>query len=138
MLNSYKFDSREYPLELQEPEMESQKAPQVPGRMQPKPAPFPFAIAEPTGDTLSISKPSRYQVTLKRETRATRSVMYLWTGDVPTDGQGFRVLGTGKEGTLHIPPDLAKNLPNVMRLRLAAMNANGKVYLLDRVFRLTR
>jgi hypothetical protein len=138
MLNSYKFDSREYPLELQEPEMESQKAPQVPGRMQPKPAPFPFAIAEPTGDTLSISKPSRYQVTLKRETRATRSVMYLWTGDVPTDGQGFRVLGTGKEGTLHIPPDLAKNLPNVMSLRLAAMNANGKVYLLDRVFRLTQ
>lgn len=138
MLNSYKFDSREDPLELQEPEMESQKAPVQTSRLQKKPPPFPFAITEPSGDVLSISKPSPYNVELKRETRATRSVMYLWTGDVPTDGQGFRVLGTGPQGTLHIPPDLATNLPNVMSLRLAAMNANGKVYLLDRVFRLTR
>ena len=137
MLNSYKFDSREYPLELQEPEQESVKAAPGPRTMQ-KPAPFPFAINEPSADSLSISKPSRYAVQLKRETRATRSVMYLWTGEVPTDGQGFRVLGTGKEGTLKIPRGLATNLPNVMSFRLAAMNANGKVYLLDRVFRLTQ
>jgi hypothetical protein len=122
MLNSYKFDSREYPLQLQEPEQTPQK--------------MPFDIAQPDGTSLSASKAVSYAIKQKRETRATRSMMFLWTGDVPTDGQGFRVLATGREGTFQVPQGLAKTLPNVMSLRVAAMNANGKVYLLDRVFKL--
>ena len=122
MLNSYKFDSRDYPLELQEPEQTVQK--------------IPFDIVEPSGTSLSASAPSKYLIKQKRDTRATRSMMYLWTADVPTDGQGFRVLATGREGTFQIPSGLAKTLPNVMSLRVAGMNANGKVYLLDRVLKL--
>ena len=40
-------------------------------------------------------------------------MMYLWTGEVVADGQGFRVLGTGKEGTLKMPAGIAKNFPAV-------------------------
>jgi hypothetical protein len=122
MLNSYKFDSREYPLELQIPEVTPQKT--------------PFDIAEPAGTSLSASQPAKYAVKLKRATRATRSVMYLWTAEVPTQGRGFRVVGTGPEGTWNIPTGLAKDLPAVMSVRLAGLNANGKVYLIDRVFKL--
>ncbi len=122
MLNSYKFDSREYPLELQVPEVTPQKT--------------PFDIAEPAGTSLSASQPAKYAVKLKRATRATRSVMYLWTAEVPTQGRGFRVVGTGPEGTWNIPTGLAKDLPAVMSVRLAGLNANGKVYLIDRVFKL--
>ena len=124
MLNSYKFDSREEPLQLQEPEQTLQKV--------------PFDIASPTGTELTIAKPTPFAVKLKRETRATRSMMYLWTGDVVTDGQGARVLGTGKEGTLTVPANIVKAVPNVLSLRVAAMNANGKVYLLDKVMKLNR
>jgi hypothetical protein len=123
MLRSYKFDSREYPLQLQEPETDVKKT--------------PFSIVEPAGDRISISKPTRYSAKLTRETRATRSMMFLWTGEAPTDGQGARVLGTGREGELHIPPGIAKTLPNVLSLRLVGMNANGKIYVVDKVYTLT-
>lgn len=122
MLNSYKFDSREYPLQLQEPE---QAAPKI-----------PFDVSEPSGATISASQPVKFSIRMKKETRATRSMMYLWTGDVPTEGRGFRVLATGREGTLEIPSGLKTSLPNVMSLRIAGMNANGKVYLVDKVFKL--
>lgn len=122
MLNSYKFDSREYPLQLQEPEQSPQKV--------------PFDIAEPDGTSLSVSKPVKFAIKQKRDTRATRSMMFLWTGDVPAGGQGFRVLATGREGAFQIPPGIAKTLPDVMSLRVAGINANGKVYLLDRIFKL--
>jgi len=98
----------------------------------------PFEIAEPKGDTLSLASPAPYAAKLKRETRATRSVMYLWTGEVATDGQGYRVLGTGTKGTLKIPPEIARHFPAVLQLRVAAMNANGKVYMADKIVQLTQ
>ncbi len=122
MLTSYRFDSREYPLQLQEPEQNLQK--------------IPVEVVEPAGPSMEVSKPIRFAAKLKRDTRATRSMMYLWTGEVPSERRGFRVLGTGREGTFQIPAGLARNLPNVLSLRLAAMNANGKVYLLDKVYKL--
>lgn len=123
MLNRYRFDSRDIPLQLQEPE-QTVKA-------------LPFDIVEPSETQISASNPPKFAVKLKRETRATRRMIYLWTGDVPTDGLGYRVLATGASGTLRIPPDMVKNLPNTMSLRVAAMNALGKIYLSDRVFKLT-
>jgi hypothetical protein len=123
MLRSYKFDSREYPLQLQEPETDVKKT--------------PFTIAEPAGDSISASKPARYAAKLTRETRATRSMMFLWTGEIPSGGQGARVLGTGREGELRIPPAIAKPLPNVLSMRLVGMNANGKIYIIDKVYTLT-
>ena len=67
-----------------------------------------------------------------------RSVMWLWTGEVATEGQGYRVLGTGPKGTFQIPPDIAKRFPAVLHLRLNAMNANGKVYAVDKIVQLTQ
>jgi hypothetical protein len=122
MLSRYRFDSRQIPIQLQEPE-QAVKA-------------IPFDIVEPGEGQISISAPSTFAVKLKRETRATRRMMYLWTGDVPTDGLGYRVLATGPSGTLRIPRDMVKNLPATLSLRVTAMNALGKVYISDRVFKL--
>jgi hypothetical protein len=122
MLRSYRFESRTAP--VQEIEM--------------NPARVPFEIVEPAGDELSLSKPPQYAVKIKRETRATRSMMYLWTGEVVADGQGFRVLATGNGTTRKIPGGMVRNLPAVLSLRLYGMNANGKVYAADRVYRLVK
>ena len=116
MNRSYKFDSRDPPLALQEIESNSPKV--------------PFAIEQPTGD-LSVSKPATYSAKITKETRATRSMMWLWTGEVAADGQGYRVLATGQKASQPAPADLARNFPAVMHLRLYGMNANGKVYELD-------
>lgn len=124
MLGSYKFDSREEPLQLQEPEAAVAK--------------IPFDIAKPIEAELKPGKEYPFAAKLKKETRATRSMMYLWTGEVVTDMQGPRVLGTGREGTFKVPEELLRTSPNALSLRLAGMNANGKIYLLDKVYKLTR
>jgi uncharacterized protein DUF5060/uncharacterized protein DUF4038 len=123
MLKSYKFVSREVPL-VQEIETSAQKV--------------PFTIVEPAGNALEAGKPVRFAVKLTRETRATRSMMYLWTAEVSVDGRGFRVIGTGAPGTFVIPPSVAKNFPAVLAIHLTALNANGKAYAADRVYELTK
>jgi hypothetical protein len=122
MLKSVKFDSRDVP--VQELEMNPQKV--------------PYAIVEPTGDTLAAGKPIRFAVKMTRETRATRSMMYLWTGEVAADGRGFRVLGTGAPGSFVIPPSIATDFPAVLLIHLTALNANGKAYAADKVYQLTK
>jgi hypothetical protein len=121
MNKSYKFESRE--IVLQELEQNSAKV--------------PFEMEQPAGD-LTVAKPTPFAAKIKRETRATRSMMWLWTGEVAADGQGYRVLATGPKGTFTVPAGLAKNFPGVMNLRLYGMNANGKVYAFDRALQLTR
>jgi len=116
MGRSYKFDSREYPMALQEVEANTPKV--------------PFAIEQPAGD-LSLSKPSPYAAKITRETRATRSMMWLWMGEVAADHQGYRVLATGQKGTLEVPRGIAGRFPALMHLRLYGLNANGKLYELD-------
>src|SRR5207253_5574958 len=78
MLRSYKFQSRLVP--VQDVETNSQK--------------LPYDLVEPSTDPLIVSLPVPYSVKRKRDTRATRVMVYLWTGEVAADGQGFRVLGT--------------------------------------------
>ena len=121
MLNSYKFESRA--IMLQEVEQSSQKV--------------PYQIEEPSADSLPVGKPVKYAAKVTRDTRATRSMMWLWTGEVAAGGQGYRVLGTGADGEMKVPPGLAKRYPAVLNLRLAGMNAVGKVYFSDKVYRLT-
>ncbi len=121
MNRSYKFESRD--IVLQEIEANPDKA--------------PFEIAQPEGD-LSLSKPAPYGVKLKRETRATRSMMYLWTGEVTADHQGFRVLGTGAKGSLQPTKRLAVNYPALLLIRVYGMNANGKVYLVTKAEQLNQ
>jgi hypothetical protein len=120
MLRSYKFESR--PFLMQEVER--------------VPKAVPFEIAAPEGDQLSLSTPPKYEVKMTRQTRGTRSMMYLWTGEAATGGQGFRVLGTGADGTMRIEKGIARTLPVVLNLRLYGMNANGKLYATDRIYRL--
>jgi hypothetical protein len=119
MLRSYKFESRRILMQ----EIEAARV--------------PFDIEQPSGD-VSLSQPAPYAAKVKRETRATRSIMYLWTGEVAADSQGFRVLGTGQKGTLQLPPNMARTFPAVLHLRLTGMNANGKVYVADRTYQLAK
>ncbi len=120
MLKSYKFESRPVPVQ----EVESQ------------PKMVPFEIVSPSENDISMAKDITFSVKIKRDTRGTRTMMYLWTGEVVPEGQGFRVLGTGKEGTFRIPKDIVKNFPGVLSLRLAGINANGKVYYIDKIYKL--
>jgi hypothetical protein len=119
MLRSYKFESR--PFLMQEVESAVSKV--------------PFEIAEPATDELSISKPPKYGVKLKRESRATRSMMYLWTGEVAANNQGYRVIGTDASGTLQLPKMFAATSTAVISVRVYGINANGKVYFTDRIYR---
>jgi len=121
MNRSYKFESQQ--IVLQEIEPNSEKV--------------PYTIEQPSGD-ITVGKPAEYAEKMKRETRATRSMMWLWLGEVAADGQGYRVLGTAAKGSFTVPPGLAKNFPAVLILRLYGMNANGKVYELDDAVGLNR
>jgi len=120
MLKSWKFESR--PVPVQEVEQAPQKT--------------PFEIATPAQGDISVSHPPYYALKIKRDTRATRSLLVEWTGEVMIDGEGYRVIGTGREGTLQIPKSIAKNFPAVLSLRVAVLNANGKAYVVDKVYRL--
>jgi hypothetical protein len=122
MLKSYKFESR--PVPVQEVETDAKK--------------IPFEIAAPSGSTLIAAVPTQFSVKLTRQTRATRAMMYLWSGEAVSDGRGFRVLGTGSPGTFVIPASLAANFPAVLTLHVTALNANGKAYAADRVYQLNK
>jgi hypothetical protein len=115
MNKSFKFESRD--IVMQEVEANTPKV--------------PFTIEQPVQDP-SVRVPPPFAAKITRETRATRSMMWLWTGDVSADGQGYRVLATGSKGTMRPFTGIAKNFPATMHLRLYGMNANGKVYAIDR------
>ena len=121
MNREYKFESRD--ILLQELEANPQKV--------------PYDLDQPTGD-LSLAKPSPASVKLTRQTRATRTMLYLWTGEVTADHQGYRVLATGAQGTLQPTSRLAINFPAILLMRVYGMNANGKVYLLTKAIQLNQ
>ena len=121
-MRSYKFESRQ--ILMQEVEQNPQR--------------IPFEVVEPSGGELRAGTDVKYQVKIRRDTRATRSMMYLWTGEVLAGAKGARVLGTGAEGVFRIPPDLVNSEDAVLNLRITALNANGKAYSLDRIYRVKR
>ncbi len=122
MLKSYKFESRR--IEMQVVEQSAAKV--------------PFELVQPSGATMTQGQPPEFAVKIKRDTRATRSMMWLWTGEATADSQGYRVIGTGEKGTLRIPPHIAMTYPAVMDMRLYGMNANGKVYSVDKTYQLNK
>ena len=122
MLKSFKFESR--PIYMQVVEQSAAKV--------------PFQIAQPAESAISETRPPWYETKFTKETRATRSMMWLWTGEATVDGEGYRVLGTGQKGTMGFPPHIAINYPAVLSLRLYGMNANGKVYSIDRTYQLEK
>ena len=121
MAKSWKFESR--PIFQQEVER--------------APARVPFELEAPKGDELPVGKPVTFSVKLTKETRASKAMLYLWTVEATNDQQGYRVLGTTQKGEFTIPRSLARTYPAVLNLRVYGINANGKVYALDRVLRAT-
>jgi hypothetical protein len=119
---SYKFESRATMMQV----------------VEQSPQKVPYQLVEPSAGVLPVGKPVKYAAKITRDTRATRSMMWLWTGEVTADGLGYRVLATGQEGEMKIPARIAKHYPALMNLRLAGMNANGKVYFVDKVYKLTQ
>ena len=121
MLRSWYFESR--PLLMQELEQTLEK--------------IPYEIVSPAAEELAPGKPVPYAVKIKRATRATRTMMYLWTGEIAGGPEGFRVLGTGASGTMQVPDVLAHSpQTGVLTVRVTAINANGKAYLLDKLYQL--
>ena len=59
---------------------------------------MPFEVAQPDGD-ISMAVPPLYSLKIMRPTRATRELLVEWSAEVVLDGEGFRVAGTGREGT---------------------------------------
>lgn len=121
MLRSYYFESQDPP--IQEPELDDSK--------------IPFKIAEPDGDDLNRLIPVPYQVKITHPNRATRRMQYVWWGEIVAAGEGGRVLGVGSSGNLNVSQHLACPPGSNLTMRLLAVNANGKAYEVDRVYRLT-
>ena len=121
MLRYYYFESQDPP--VQEIESDPSKA--------------PFEIAEPPGDQLNPRIPTPFKVKLTRTNRATRNMQYIWWGEVVAGGEGTRVLGLGASGNFTVPADLARTPGANLNLRVQAINANGKAYELNKVYRLT-
>jgi len=124
MLKSYKFDSREGGIVMQEIEGNPDKV--------------PFDVVEPSGESVSLSGPAPYSIKLKRETKALQHMMYEWTGEVTIDNRSYRVIGTGSSGAFRIPANVARDYPAALHVRIVGMNALGKVYALDRNYTLTK
>jgi hypothetical protein len=124
MLKSYKFDSREPGIVLQEVEGNPDKV--------------PFDVVEPSGDSISLNSPAPYSIKLKRETKALQHMMYEWTGEVTVDNRSYRVIGTGASGAFKIPGNIARNYPAALHIKILGMNGLGKVYVLDRNYTLTK
>jgi hypothetical protein len=121
MLRSYYFESQDPP--VQEIETDSSKA--------------PFEIVEPPGDQINSLIPTPYKIKITRANRASRFMQYVWWGEVVAGGEGARLLGLGPSGNFAIPKEFLKEQGSTLNLRLFAINANGKAYELDKVYRLT-
>jgi len=119
MLKSWKFESRRVPIQ----------------EIETAPKNMPFEVAQPDGD-ISMAVAPRFVLKILRPTRATRDLLAEWTAEVVLDGEGYRVVGTGSEGTLHIPKEIVHRLPGTLSVRVSILNANGKAYAIDKVYRL--
>ncbi|HEY7305954.1 MAG TPA: DUF5060 domain-containing protein [Bryobacteraceae bacterium] len=121
MLRSYYFESQDPP--VQEVEMDSSRV--------------PFEIVDPEGDQINSLVPTPFKIKITRANRASRFMQYVWWGEVVAGGEGARLLGLGSSGNFTIPKDLVKARGSTLHIRLLAINANGKAYELDKVYRLT-
>ncbi|MBV8550258.1 MAG: DUF5060 domain-containing protein [Acidobacteriaceae bacterium] len=121
MLKYYYFESQDPP--VQEVELNDAR--------------IPFEVIEPAGDTINSAIPEPYRLKITRANRASRTMQYVWWGEVVAGGQGARLLGLGPSGNLTIPKELLSQPGANLNLRVLAINANGKAYEVDKVYRLT-
>ncbi|HEY3440083.1 MAG TPA: DUF5060 domain-containing protein [Paludibaculum sp.] len=119
MAKSYKFES--WPIAVQEPERSPQRA--------------TFELVKPSADTvITVGQPTPFQIKVKKQTAGTRRMTYMIVGDIVRDGQGNRILATGADGNLTVPANILAQSDGVINVRVAALNAPGKVYLIDYIF----
>ena len=97
----------------------------------------PFQIVEPAGEEFNSLIPVPFAAKITRANRASRYMQYLWWGNVVASGEGPRLLGVGASGNLTIPPFLLQGSNANLNLRVEAINAYGKAYEINRVYRLT-
>ncbi len=120
MLRSYYFESQDPP--VQEPESDPSKV--------------PFEIVDPAGEQINARIPTPFRAKVIRANRASRTMQFVWWGEAVPGFEGARVLGVGSFGNFTIPPELIQPGAETLSLRLLAINANGKAYELDKVYRL--
>jgi hypothetical protein len=120
MARSYKFTSASNA--MQEPEVNEAK--------------IPYAVVAPMPDAAPLVAGASvpFQLKLKRETKGTRRMDYLVTGEVVLDGAGSRMLGAGFSGDWTVPADMLASDSGVMNVKVEAVNAAGKLYSLDLVY----
>ncbi len=97
---------------------------------------YPFEIVDPPGDLILAGISTPFKIKLTKTNRATREVQYVWWGEVVAGGEGARLLAVGSFGNLTVPKELIKGPGSDLSVRLMAINANGKAYELDKVYRL--
>ncbi len=125
--NGHKESMRSYRFESVDPPV--QEAENDPARL-------PFSLVDPQGDGLNPRIPPPYLLKLTKSNRATRSMQYLIWGEAVGGTEGLRLLGIGPSGTLQFPPSVLSESSGVLNLRVQAINANGKAYELDRVYKI--
>jgi len=113
MNRSYKFESREVPVQ----------------EIVIDPVKVPYEIEQPAG-ALAAGRPAHFSAKLKRATRASRAMLWMWTAEVTADHEGYRVIGTAPQADLTLPASLATNYPAIALLRLYAINGYGTVYMM--------
>jgi hypothetical protein len=117
MNRSYKFESREVPVQ----------------EIVIDPAKVPYEIEQPSG-ALTAGRATHYSVKVKRATRASRAMLWMWTAEIAADHEGYRVLATAPAGDFTLPASLAANYPATALLRLYAINGYGTVYMMAKGF----
>lgn len=119
---SYFFDSREVPIQIQQVEVNPEKT--------------PYEVALPMEGELSAAAMPKFSLHITRPGRGTRTLQVEWTGEITSSGQGYRVIGAGKEGTVAIPEVLLRSAPANMLAHVYVLNAYGKIYEIDKVYEL--
>ncbi len=120
MLKSYRFDSQDPP--IQEAESDSDK--------------IPYRLTDPAGDEINTALPTPFEIKLTKANRATRQMQIVLWGEIVGGSEGARLLGVGSSGNFTIPKGLVTEPGATLHLRVMAINANGKAYELDKVYRL--
>jgi hypothetical protein len=97
----------------------------------------PFTVTAPASDELKLSAPGDISVKVTRANRASRRMEYVWWGEVVASGTGLHLLGVGSSGSLNVPKEFSAQSGAVLNLRVLSINANGKAYEFDRIYKLT-
>jgi len=121
MLKSYRFDSQDPP--IQEAETDAAK--------------IPYDLTDPSGDEINTALPTPFHIKLTKANRSTRLMQIVLWGEVVGSPEGARLLAVGSSGNFTVPKDLMNGPGSTLHLRVMAINANGKAYELDKVYRLS-